>query len=142
MKKIIILSLCVLLLGSSVAFAQTTNTTTKQKNTTATLNLPCIQTAVSNRETAIAGSFSTFSSSVSADLSARASALSTAWGLTDGKARKAARKAAWDAYKNASEKARTTFKASKQTAWDAFKTASAACKVPVVESAANDNLAI
>lgn len=136
MKKILVLTLALLILGgANMAYAQ--NRTAAPERT---LNLACVQSDVAIREGAIQKAFMTFSGSISSALSARATALNTAWGMTVGTERRAARKTAWEAYRTASNEARTAFKTSKKSAWDTFKTASKNCKVEVVESELNDNI--
>lgn len=143
MKKTLVLSLGILLLGSSLAFAQTDGSTTPVATTTSVnANIACVQTAVKTREASIGGAFTTFSTSISSALTARASALETAWGTSDAKTRRTLRNEAWANYKKANQSAKSTFKTSKKAAWDAFKTASKACKTQVVESESNDSLSI
>lgn len=136
MKKIFISILGILaLVSGSSAYAQDQVTNRERK-----LDLPCVQSAVAVRETAIQNAFKTFSASIGTALSNRGTSLNTAWGMTNGPERRAARKTAWETYRKASNEARATFKSSKKSAWEAFKTASKACKVEVVESEENDNL--
>lgn len=129
------------------AFAQTATSTGaqhadagKHAKTTAPMNLPCVQTAVDARESAIGQAFSTFSTTESVALAARASALHDAWGQTDASARKSARDAAWSAFKTANKSAYAALRTAKQSAWSTFKTASKSCNAPVVESPAVEGL--
>lgn len=143
MKKTLVLSLSVLLLGSSLAFAQTDGTTTPVATTISfDANIACVQTAVKAREASIGSAFTTFSTSISSALTTRASALETAWGTSDAKTRRTLRNEAWTNYKRANQSAKATFKTSKKSAWDTFKKASKACKTAVVESESNDSLSI
>lgn len=143
MKKTLVLSLSVLLLGSSLAFAQTEGTATPVATTTSVNpSISCVQNAVKTREASIGTAFATFSSSMTTALSARATALETAWGTSDAKTRRNLRNEAWVNYKKANQSAKSTFKTSKKAAWEAFKTASKACKTTVVESESNDSLSL
>ncbi len=145
MKKTIVLGLSVALLAmsGSITYAQIKSVGAKAfANQNASMNLPCVQTAVGVRETAIQASFTKFTSSTLTAMQTRATALNTAWGMTVGAERRAARKAAWDAYKSTNDAARATFKTEKQVAWDTFNKASAVCGVEVVETPSQDGLTI
>ncbi len=141
LKKIFIVALAILVMGgANVALAENSMGGSEKTHTKTekTIDLPCVQSAVAVRESAIQKAFTAYSGSVSTALTARATALNTAWGMTVGTERRAARKSAWEAYRTSVQSARTTMKTAKKSAWEAFKTASKACKVEVVESEESD----
>jgi len=138
MKKLAIATLAFAMLATAApAFAENRGEGTKHEKQ---YDLPCVQSAVATRESAIQKSWTTFAGAVSSALSARASALNSAWGVTDGPARRTARKAAWETYRTANKSAREAFRREKKAAWESFKSASASCKAPVVEAEASDDV--
>lgn len=141
MKKIIFL-LVTLLISSllvSVGYAETNrrlddagqwrNATSTATSTPSTLNLSCVQTAVTTRETSVINAYEVMSTSIKTALVTRQSELTAAWGITDNQARRTARKAAWDKFNKASREARKIYKASIKTTWRTFHSSSKACRV-------------
>lgn len=116
------------------------NSNGKLKNATSTLNLPCVQIALTTRETAIIAAYDVMSASIRTSLITRQTELTTAWGITDNKARRDARNSAWSKFNKTVKEARKAYKASVNTAWKKFHTDSKACKVNTqgVESASSD----
>lgn len=133
-KKVFVIVLAILVMGGASVAQAETGMGNRERN----LDLPCVQSAVAVRESAIQKAFTAYSGSVSTALTTRATALNSAWGMTVGTERRAARKSAWEAYRISVQSARTTMRTAKKSAWEAFKTASKACKVEVVESEEND----
>ena len=100
----------------------------KVKNVDAT----CMQAGVDARETALATSWTTFTTSVMDGLSKRKTALNTAWGLSDVKERGAAVVTAWKDWRTAQQVAHKKLKESRKSAWDTFKkTSKDSCKMNV-----------
>jgi len=116
------------------------NSSTTPTSTTATLNLSCVQAAVTTRETAVIAAYSTMSTGISTALTTRQTELTAAWGLTDNKARRNARKVAWDKFNKSVKEIRKTYKNSVNATWKKFHTDSKACKVNTqgVESVSSD----
>lgn len=136
MKRLAIATLTFAILATTTPVFAETQGMNREKQ----YDLPCVQSAVATRESAIQKYWTNYTSAVSSALSARASALNTAWGNSDGPARRTARKAAWETYRTANKSVREAFRRDKKSAWESFKTASAACKVPTVETEEADQL--
>ena len=134
LKKVFVIVLAIFVMGGSSVAQAETGMVNRERN----LDLPCVQSAVAVRESAIQKAFTAYSGNVSTALTTRATALNSAWGMTVGTERRAARKSAWEAYRTSVQSARTTMRTAKKSAWEAFKTSSKACKVEVVESEEND----
>lgn len=98
-----------------------------------TIDLTCVRTAVSTRESAVRSAYSTLSTSYLAGLDTRAMALDAAWMMTDKTARKSAREAAWKAWNTTAKSAREAFRTARKTSWDAYRTSAKACKAPSSE---------
>ncbi len=93
------------------------------------VQLTCLRTAVSTRETGIRTAYSTLTVGLLAGMDARAKALDAAWMLSDKMARKTAREAAWSTWDTTAKTARETFKTARKTTWDTFRTSTKTCKV-------------
>jgi hypothetical protein len=107
-----------------------------------TINLTCMQTAVQERETAVASAFDAFATDMKAAYADRKAALNTAWGMTDAKERNTAIKAAWKEFRKDRVEARKDLGTAKKNAWREFRTtAKAECKekVPKDEGESNDS---
>lgn len=98
-----------------------------------TVDLTCVRTAVSTRETAVRAAYSTLSTSYLAGLDTRAMALDAAWMMTDKTARKTAREAAWSAWNTTAKTARETFRKARKASWDAYRMSAKACRAPSSE---------
>lgn len=88
--------------------------------------LSCVASAVTVRESALASSFSKFSTTIMSMMSTRSSALDTAWKISDRATRRTAIDTAW---KSTNDTARETRKTDDMSAIDAFKSATSTCKV-------------
>ncbi len=150
MKKIFFLLSLLIFSGflASVVYAENNGTSNKRenedswkwRNTTSTLNLPCVQTAVTARETAVIAAYDVMSVGIRSALTTRQTELTAAWGLTDNKARRDARTAAWTKFNKAVREIRKTYKASVNATWKKFHNDSKSCKVTTqgVESVSSD----
>lgn len=127
MKKIATISASLSFLALTIAtpaLAEIATGTAAQK---VKIDIACMQSAVSKRETAIASGFSTYSSAISSALSSRASAFASAWKLAGAKARNTALKAAWKTYRSSVSSARSAWSKARQSAWIAFYDARKSC---------------
>ena len=151
MKKSIIagvLMSSVLFGGVSVAFAETTGTTTNggvpvvtATNTPkATFDVTCVQNAIEKRDTAISASVDVFATSVKSALTTRKDALKGAWAITKAQDRRTARKAAWAAYNKSAKDAHTALKTTRNSAWSTYKTDLKACKAGDAGEGPMDNI--
>lgn len=119
MKKILLATL-----GTALLFGAFTPIMTRAE---ATIDVPCAQSAVSVRETALIAAADTYHTSLTGALTTRSTSLQAAWAMTDGTARRAARQDARTAFKNTMTTARDTIKAARQSAYATFNTAIHAC---------------
>lgn len=104
----------------------------KMSSSTPKVDAACMQTAVENREIAITGAWTTFTSAIVSALESRKTALYSAWGMSDAKARGAAIKTTATTWKSANKKAHEELRKSRGAAWETFKkTAKDSCKMPV-----------
>ncbi len=115
-----------------------TSTAKVKKN----VNLSCMQTAVTVRETALLSAFSAFHDDVEEGLEARKSALISAWGITSGAERTKAIRTAWKEWKTDQTNANKSFRSARKSAWDTFKTTvKSTCKetLPAEEALSKDS---
>lgn len=116
-----------------------TATETKTKKN---VNLSCMQTAVTVRETALLTAFGAFHDDIEEGLEARKTALITAWGLSSGAERTKAIRTAWKTWKTDQKDAHKAFKSARKSAWDTFKsTVKTTCKesLPADEALLKDS---
>ncbi|OGG65091.1 hypothetical protein A3I99_03960 [Candidatus Kaiserbacteria bacterium RIFCSPLOWO2_02_FULL_45_11b] len=100
------------------------------KLTNKSVDLSCMQDAVSTREDGIAAAFTTFNEDVEEALAARKTALVAAWGIEDKVERSKAIKTAWADWKTAKKAAHTELKAERKQVWADFKTtAKTTCRI-------------
>jgi hypothetical protein len=95
-----------------------------------TLNVACIQAAVTEREDAVIAAIQTFFEAKIAARTRLRDALVDAWALPDATSRKAARKNAEMAFKQATLSARKAWLEARMNAKKTFKTEHKACNVP------------
>jgi hypothetical protein len=130
MKRSLIISMASTIVATSIllpsiAQAETTSSAaTKQPKKT--VDIACMATAVTTRDTAI----STALNVVVTALQSRGQALSAAWSITDVTARQTAIKAANTAFAGTWK----TFNTARNTAWNQYRTAAKACRSTTVES--------
>ena len=92
-----------------------------------TVDLVCMQTAVTARESGVIASIDAYNTDLKIALTTRMDALKAAWALTDQTARQAAVKKAWSDFNAALKGDRMTSKKSRKDAWDKFKADRKAC---------------
>ncbi|MBI2592929.1 MAG: hypothetical protein HYW37_02105 [Candidatus Colwellbacteria bacterium] len=91
------------------------------------VDVACIQTAVSKRESALTSGLDIYTGALKTAFSARQSALNAAWALTDRKQRKETLRTAWSTFRDASKKAQKDWKTAKRAAWDTYTKDRKAC---------------
>ncbi len=92
-----------------------------------TIDVPCAQSAVNVRETALIAAVDVYHTALTGALTARNSALQAAWAITDATTRRAARKDSWTAFQSTMTAARDALKASRQGAYSTFNTTIKTC---------------
>lgn len=130
------------LLSPSAASADTTGAAHTHTASKKTVNLSCIQEAVTDRETAVMEAYESFSEAIKTALTDRKTALIAAWGKTDAKERNAAIKASWKEYRTDRIDARKELIKDRKAAWKEFReTAKTECRstVPQDERESNDS---
>lgn len=91
------------------------------------VNITCVGSAVSTRESALDGAMTTYTQAINAAYSARATALQQAYANSDPTQVKSAVKTAWSNFRTALKNARNAWRTSKNSAWSVFRTAAKAC---------------
>lgn len=99
----------------------------KNKDIKEAVDLVCMQTAVTARESGVIASIDAYNTTLKIALTTRMDALKAAWALTDQTARQAAVKKAWSDFNAALKGDRMTSKKSRKDAWDKFKADRKAC---------------
>ena len=151
MKIKITLLICVIILSPGVSLAEIPkesnesrqprekfypleSTTTKEpKTSTEKLDIPCIKTSVSVRETAVTAAFKTFTETMTTLLSTRKSSLEDSFSKPTAKERAEARKLARAEFKKGSTAAHKALSVARQDAWIGFKNTSKSCKGGSIE---------
>ena len=91
------------------------------------INISCVNTATSARETAVISSATTFATSIGTALTARKEALTSAWSELDATKRSTAIKTAWNSFLTTQTAARSAYSTEIKSAWATWKKAAKNC---------------
>jgi hypothetical protein len=106
--------------GSVYAKEKPRPSKTPKVETSAVLNVACIQGAIVERDNAVISAVNAYHTAVVSALTTRRDAFSSAWALTDRTARKNALKTALETFRSARKSASETFHKAKESAWSEF----------------------
>ncbi len=120
------------------SFAENSSSTARERKPE--VNLTCMQTASSKRDSAVIAGFDSYYSGIKTALQTRQSSLSNAWTYADRKARRSAIKSAWDAFRTSAKTTKKAFKESKGAAWSQFRTDAKACGPSAGDDGANPSV--